>query len=392
METISKLFYKKLTGTGLSAKEEARLETWIAENSHNREAARRLSDLNHLEKEYRLRSIVDSTKALTDMRHRIAALASVSRRRRMVRFMSAAAVAVIVAGLIFSFLSSQSEKSDTRITAEAVETVIPVIDIDDIKHGKTFALLTDDSGLSLALDNTESMAEAKGLLSQTARLGERKIENLKLEVPRGGEFKITLEDSTEVWLNSESTLRYPEVFGPDERRVEVTGEAYFAVKPDATRPFYVIADNQKIRVYGTTFNIRSYLDDETILTTLESGSIAMTRLDGTGGELRLSPGHQAVFDKSDSKVTLRVVNPTIVTSWRNGKFVFDEQPLSTIMRDLARWYDFEYEFADSEVAKVVFKGSIPRYADFKEAIDILEYSGGIRFSVFGDRVIVKKRL
>ena len=125
------------------------------------------------------------------------------------------------------------------------------------------------------------------------------------------------------------------------------------------------------------------------MTTLETGSIALTRCgEEDGAELRLFPGHQAVFEKNEQRVALRTVKPEVITGWRHGKFVFEEQPLSAIMRDLARWYNFEYEFADEAVSNLVFKGSIPRYSNLKTAIDILEVSGGITFTVVDNKIVI----
>lgn len=389
MDPISRIFLKKLTGSELSDNEKARFEAWRVQNDHTRGVADRLADLNHLEKEYHLRSIINPTKALADMQHRISSLPSVRRKRRLHRLMSAA---FITAVCLMSGLTIHHFRHGGVSAIFVAETATDEgKHLSDFKHGQTKATLTDESGKTLALNQSDIYTPAADLFKQADGTVGNSIESLKLEVPRGGEFKIILEDSTVVWLNSESTLRYPNTFGPDERRVEMTGEAYFDVNPDTNRPFYVVSGNQQIRVYGTTFNIRGYADDDAILTTLESGSIAMTRLDEKGGELKLSPGHQAVFDKTDSNVSLRVVNPKIVTGWRHGKFVFDEQPLSTIMRDLSRWYDFDYEFADSKAPNVIFKGSIPRYSDFKEAITILELSGGLQFSVVNDRIVVAVR-
>ncbi len=197
-----------------------------------------------------------------------------------------------------------------------------------------------------------------------------------------------LEDSTVVWLNSESTLSYPEVFSASERRVHVTGEAYFAVKPDASRPFYVETDEQVVRVYGTAFNVRTYADDPCVCTTLEHGSIAISLAETPSGEVRLSPGHQARLNRQDSKLDMLVVDPQVITGWRNGRFVFQNQPLSVIMRDLARWYDFEYEFDDPDLQDIIFMGSIPRYSDFSVAKRILERSGGIELKASGSKIII----
>ena len=112
------------------------------------------------------------------------------------------------------------------------------------------------------------------------------------------------------------------------------------------------------------------------------------RRDIPGGEVMLSPGLQARLDRDKLELDLRKVNTTAVTSWRNKRFAFEEQPLSAIMRDLSRWYNFEYEFASPEAENIVFKGSIPRYADFATACSIIEMSGGLKFLLSEGKVIV----
>ena len=87
---------------------------------------------------------------------------------------------------------------------------------------------------------------------------------------------------------------------------------------------------------------------------------------------------------------MKVVDPSVITGWRHGRFVFEEQPLSSIMRDLSRWYDVDYEFDDPALEKIVFMGSIPRYADFATAISIIEKSGGLKFVMQGDRVLIRR--
>ena len=170
--------------------------------------------------------------------------------------------------------------------------------------------------------------------------------------------------------------------------MSLTGEAYFSVRHEDNRPFYVDTREQTIRVYGTEFNVRVYDDDPFVYTTLERGSISIMRRDIPGGEVMLSPGLQARLDRDKLELDLRKVNTTAVTSWRNKRFAFEEQPLSAIMRDLSRWYNFEYEFASPEAENIVFKGSIPRYADFATACSIIEMSGGLKFLLSEGKVIV----
>lgn len=154
--------------------------------------------------------------------------------------------------------------------------------------------------------------------------------------------------------------------------------------------YIVESANQRVRVYGTEFNIRSYPEDDAVYTTLSSGSVSLSPSSGVG-EIFLSPGKQAVFTKETSEAKVRTVDIERVTGWRHGRFVFEEQSLRQIMRDLARWYDFEYEFADNDAAETIFMGSIPRYSNFKTAIAILEKSGGLTFEVKDNKILVSRQ-
>ncbi|MDE6422518.1 MAG: DUF4974 domain-containing protein, partial [Muribaculaceae bacterium] len=162
------------------------------------------------------------------------------------------------------------------------------------------------------------------------------------------------------------------------------------VKHNPDVPFIVESANQRVRVYGTEFNIRAYPEDDAVYTTLSSGSISLTPSSGSG-EIFLSPGKQTIFTKATSEAKVRQVDIDRVTGWRHGRFVFEEQTLRQIMRDLARWYDFEYEFADDEAAETIFMGSIPRYSNFKTAIAILEKSGGLAFEVKENRILISRQ-
>ena len=319
------------------------------------------------------------------MQLRIDRMRRLSLRRRMMKAAALLAVPLLGAAL-WMLMPDTSLNNDMENPATIASRPLT---IEDITPGSVGAVYTTPNGEAITLNASDTSIIANKLIANADRCtANRTADNLSLEVGRGREFKIILEDSTVVWLNSESTLSYPEVFSSDERRVHVTGEAYFAVKPDAKRPFYVETDEQVVRVYGTAFNIRAYGDDPYVYTTLESGSISITRADTSSAEVMLSPGHQALLNRDDLKLNMRTVDPQVITGWRHGRFVFEEQPLSSIMRDLSRWYDFDYEFESPELEHIVFMGSIPRYADFATAISIIEMSGGIHFTTDNGKVII----
>lgn len=382
---ISQLAYRYINGT-ITPDEQAELDRWVASHPDNAAFFKRLTDLGALERDIKAARHIDTTRPAADMQRR---LRSMQRPRRLRRLSIAAAIALLLATGIYliSHTTRLSTPAPALASAPAIET------LDSIKPGTTRARLTSSAGQTIDLATADSGHDIAALtpVTVTHNYNSDTVQYC-LDVPRGGEFKIVLEDSTEVWLNSQSQLRYPEMFAENERRIQLTGEAYLHVAPDADRPFYVESRGQEVRVYGTTFNIKAYDDEELTYTTLESGSISLRPLEGNGGELVLTPGHQAMFDRDNRRVDMRVVKPSVITGWRNGRFVFEEQNLESIMRDLSRWYDFEYEFADPRARDIVFLGSIPRYSDFTTAIAILEKCGGVTFSLSANKVIIKSIL
>lgn len=211
-------------------------------------------------------------------------------------------------------------------------------------------------------------------------------------VPRAQQSHLVLPDGTEVWLNAETTLAYDPDFGQKERRVCLTGEAYFKVKKDSECPFFVEAGNQVVKVVGTEFNVRAYAADERIETTLVSGRIVMSQKDGDGSSIVVEPGYQVEYDVTSKSSQLKAVDAEMVASWKEGMFVFEGDRLTDIMLSLSHWYDFTYEFADTASANTEIVGRIERSMSFADIIKILESTGGISFDVKGKHVIIKNRI
>lgn len=376
---ISWLICKQMIGT-ITEEELQVLDEWRKQSEYNEAAYQRLQDTDRQTLEYRRSKLTNYHRPLDDMKRRLGLEESVAEKPRahsavVYKLISAAAVLLLIFGATYYFRQSdvKSEKEQTTVVAKT-----------EILPGRTQAVLTLDNGKQVELgadvqSNTKAIAEITD--------GEAIAFN-NLKTPRGGEFKVTLEDGTEVWLNADSRLRYPETFEGGERRVEVSGEAYFKVAKNAEKPFYVVSGGQEVRVYGTEFNVHAYDDEPTIFTTLVEGSISLRPVGGNKSELMLTPGKQALFNKGDASATVRKVDTEVVTSWLNGIFVFEDQSLEQIMRTLSRWYDFEYEFADQQVASTVFMGSIPRYGSFGEVVEIFQKLGGVRLHQRGRKVVI----
>lgn len=383
-EELAGLIYRRILGT-ITPEEAEVLDEWRKIGAANETTYRRLMDTAFLERECRRIKAVNTSRPLADMQSRI----GVCEDRRRIHLWYRAGVAAAVAGLIFWGVSWFIPQSVQPLTEQQTTEMYA----SQIRPGETKAVLTLENGATVGLgaDNGENEAVVRQKRTE-AKKGKPEEQKLnQLTTPRGGEFRITLADGTQVWLNAESQLSYPDTFRTDERRVILNGEAYFQVARNEQKPFYVESDGQLIRVYGTEFNVRSYREDEEIYTTLVEGSVALQADNGANAELFLTPGHQAVFDKQTASVYIRPVDTGVVTSWRKGMFVFEEQNLGQIMAELSRWYDFDYEFTDNVLSETVFMGSVPRYGDFNDVLEILEKSGGVKFRMKERTVIVSAR-
>lgn len=385
---ISQLIVRYLCGE-LSDKEREELHAWIEARESHRRLFQELCSLEAVKEDVRAREAVDSKTAVEAMRRRIQesealeedVRPTVGSKFRSLRVWAAAAVITLfvsLAGLGGWEYYTHVSKWKAEALTKAGQAHQP-----QIKAGSTKAMLMLSDGRMISLGSNIKMNRA----AIRRALGNSYKGTIVLETPRGGEYRITMTDGTEVSLNAGSRIEYPAVFDGKERRVKTTGEAYFKVAHDADRPFIVETEGQEVKVLGTEFNINAYSADK-VVTTLIRGSIALKPMGSKGGELTLRPGDQAEYDKHNGTATLRPANTEVVSSWTRGKFVFEDQTLGQIMESLGRWYDFRYHFSSPQVASTVFMGSVPRYGNFQNVLHILEMSGGIKFRVKGKTVEV----
>ena len=208
--------------------------------------------------------------------------------------------------------------------------------------------------------------------------------NNELIIPKGGEYQVVLADGTKVWLNSASRLIYPQSFMGKERRVVLSGEAFFDVAHDAERPFIVETSRMNVKVLGTRFNVNDYDDNEEVSTTLVNGSVEIF----SGGQqaFRLVPGEQA-YGK-ENELEKREVNVRLYTSWIDGKFLFNNTELEEIAKQISRWYDVEFLFDDDEIRDYKFSGFMPRYESITNLFEILEQSANVSFVRKNDKKVI----
>lgn len=304
-------------------------------------------------------------------------------KRLPVRWWAAAAVAIAAAAGLW--LWKPGPPTQTPVAA-VQQAILPAT---------SKAVLTLADGTTVPLDSAGSQTFAQqgatasqqggSLVYQAGRpAGEPQYNTLR--TPRGGQFRIALPDGSQVWLNAESSLRFPVAFAEGERKVELTGEAYFDVAPDAARAFRVaVAGRAEVAVLGTQFNINAYANEPAIRATLVSGSVAVT---AAGQTRRLKPGQQAAIAGGAPVVE---VQPDVeeALAWRNAVFYFRNADVKAVMRQLQRWYDVEVEYRGT-VPDRRFDGEIQRNLPLHDVLEGLRVSG-MAFTIEGSKIIIQSR-
>lgn len=207
--------------------------------------------------------------------------------------------------------------------------------------------------------------------------------------PRGGEYQVELPDGSHVWLNAQTSLRYPVSFHEKVRQVELDGEAYFDVAKYSQNgqhlPFIVITHNQQLEVLGTVFNINSF--NNSITTTLVEGKVKVQALNGSSEAKVLRPNEQSVYQEQHNTFTITPVDPLYATAWRNGNFSFNRASIREVMGSIARWYDVDVEYK-GRFTNSVFSGTISKFEQIDKLLATIALTGDIHFKREGRRILV----
>lgn len=218
-----------------------------------------------------------------------------------------------------------------------------------------------------------------GNLLRPTTLTYKEVHFSEITVPFGQMSQLTLSDGTKIWLNSGTTLRYPERFAEDQRVVSIEGEAYFEVAKMPNKPFTVNVADMKVKVLGTSFNLSAYKEDAAISVTLVEGKVAVQ--DNTGNTIALlSPGQKATKNKNETNLDIRNVETGFYSAWTDGKIFFDDEPLSQIANKLERWFNVEISFADEDLKSYRFTGTILKNKPIDQIMQALELLSPIRFA------------
>lgn len=302
------------------------------------------------------------------------------------RIAAAAAIVMMLGSTYYLFLQTGRHKSVARYA-------------NDIAPGKNSATLTLANGTKIVLSDAANgkLAEQAGVNISKTDSGQLVYEikdqqtagmNVMntLTTANGETYRLRLPDQSEVWLNAASSIRFPASFASlKQRRIELSGEAYFEIAPDAAHPFIVKTDQQEVQVLGTRFNINSYKDADVTVTTLLDGSVRVADALPNKGEI-LKPGQQAIV-KENSRIMIMPANIKAAMAWKNGYFRFNNGSINEIMLQLGRWYNIEVRY-EGKLSEERFSGNISRNKNISEVLDMLSYSNAVKFKVEGRIVTV----
>jgi len=284
----------------------------------------------------------------------------------------AALLLIFLGGVIGGYL--HTTKSDVSLELAAIVGDSTGVYKNDIMPGSTYAYVVYPDGQKRNIDH-----DAK-LLGNTTNVSGGGL--LTVGVPKAGKYKLELKDGTLVWLNSSSTLSFPETFANDERKVELNGEAYFEVAKDAKRPFRIAVKGSTIEVLGTSFNVNAYTDE--VNTSLVEGKVKIINDDI---EKYLIPGEEALIKGDEIKIA--TTNLPKNTAWQRDEFYFDGSNLQDIIQQLARWYDVDFINSELLTGATTYKGSMSRDLRLSAVLSMLTIATQRKFEINGREVTVK---
>lgn len=365
---MNKKQLEKYNNKTASPEEKQAVEAWY-ESINGQEASNTAAETSQLKSE-----IFDRVKAKIALKERPVP----SRKLKIAAGIWAKAAVLLVAFSIGAFFYFKHSNSTFFTSAKKTNQT-------GIKPGDDKAVLTLADGSAIVLNEV-----ANGQIGHEAGVSITKSKNGELvysfaananpnstaintvSTPRGGQYHLVLADGTNVWLNANSSIKFPVVFTKNERNVEITGEVYFEVFKNKMKPFTVSTGESEIRVLGTHFNVNAYDDEAVEQTTLLEGSIELKR----GAEKRiLVPGNQASFAKSSNHISIKDADDLeAVIAWKNGYFQFDHADLQSVMRQVSRWYNVKVNYKGPILNKE-YSGKIPRKTTAEKLIEMLHYSG-----------------
>lgn len=304
----------------------------------------------------------------------------------------AAAIIFILAGTVLYYKIGDKENTANQLSENSspIQAILPGEDKAVLILGNGEKIILDSSLRgTIALQGNAVISKNKtGQIIYDASGAINNNDDVvynTVKTPKGGFFKVVLPDGSEVWLNASSSIYFPTRFTGNERKVTISGEAYFEVVKNQAKPFKVSFYDETIEVLGTHFNVMAYDDEPNIQTTLLEGAIKISNGKGT---VFVKPGQQAISEKNKKIELINGVNTDHIVAWKNGLFDFDNDSLPFIMRQLSRWYNVDILYQE-KYSNGHYVGSIRKQSNIREVLKMLELAGDVQFSIVGNKILVK---
>lgn len=362
----------------LSLEEERQLYCWIHESESNK------NEYVKIQKLYLLLSIEYNhdkereQKILDKLKHRIN---KKNRGALATKLIASTLVASAMITIFFSVYNTTKKEVPNRNEFKFISLNNNPQRDTIIESGIPKAYLTTTSGV-ITISDKDVLAVKKEISSDTTL--DKLIYNT-ITVPEKGQFYIILDDSTKVLLNGGSSLTYPIKFATDERSVLLSGEAYFEVTSNPTRPFIVMAKMTKSVVYGTKINVSAYPKSKYVATTLFSGKVKMNNIE-------LKPGERAIKNDLSDAVAVSEIDLDFVSSWTRGVFYFNNTNLETIMEQLSQWYGVNVKFENRIVKEEKFTIVFKRNETLQYAIKLLSNTKKVKLKLNGNELYVEENV
>lgn len=357
------------------------LQKWLKEDKDNQHFYENILSHSYLEKGLQEYMQYDSRDAWEQIK-----LKMQPKKKRLIRRLLpyAAAIVVLIGILMLTYPGNPVESSALEIATTPT-----------IRPGSSKAQLLLPDGQQIELENESNrlcqQIEGEHFLNDGKTLDYRQqspvsdsVKLHTLRIPRGGEYRIVLSDGTRIWMNAESELVYPAHFTGKQRRVTLKGEAYFEVARNADCPFYVTIGDMEVKVLGTSFNVSAYPGDKRH-TTLVEGSVAVT---WQQQEITVPPGQQAI--ESSEGLQVRKVNVLNYVGWKERRFIYKEQNLSEVLKELERWYDVQFFMADKTIGHLHLTANLPKYENIDKVLEVISYAACVKFEI-KDRTVAIRR-
>lgn len=396
---IANLISSFLEGTLLPS-EEMELYNWVNKSEENRELFEKLTNPDFLDEKLKGWKALSMEKAWASIIPQIRAERAAPRIGTRKLWLVAAVLLPLIAlsVLAIRYLSVPDIESksapvlaleDIHILPKGNMAKLTLGDGQMVALGETTSQsITEQDGTEVRIDNNALNYQLSG---KPAKAG---VTYNTLETPRGAEYQVRLSDGTKVRLNAASSLKFPTRFDGTERKVFLTGEAYFEVEKQADlSKFIVVTDRSEVTVLGTKFNISSYDDDPTQRTTLAEGAVKITHATATGEDnngIILKPGFQAIVARPNETIRVNEIDINLALAWTKGLFIFEKESINDIMNLLARWYDVDIAYDKSVDRSITFTGRVARYEDINDILNLLELTEKVSFTLSKRQLIVGK--